>query len=69
VSRWHDRLDVAERALAKPSGGRVPRDFGDLTCERFGPLATEVRASQAKLWRLVIPAALRPRAGIFRLFA
>jgi hypothetical protein len=31
VSRWHDRLDVAERALAKPSSGRVPRDFGDLT--------------------------------------
>src|SRR5260221_8709122 len=31
VSRWHDRLDVAERALAKPRGQRIPRDFGDLT--------------------------------------
>jgi hypothetical protein len=31
VSRWHDRLDVAQHALAKPPGDRVPRDFGDLT--------------------------------------
>jgi hypothetical protein len=31
VSRWHDRLDVAERALAKSTADRVPRDFGDLT--------------------------------------
>ena len=31
VSRWHDRLDVAQQALAKPPGDRVPRDFGDLT--------------------------------------
>jgi hypothetical protein len=31
VSRWHDRLDVAERARAKNPGERVPRDFGDLT--------------------------------------
>jgi hypothetical protein len=31
VSRWHDRLDVAERARAKPREDRVPRDFGDLT--------------------------------------
>ena len=51
VSRWHDRLDVAERALAKPSSGRVPRDFGDLTWLRHfddDDLATfisEVRAA------------------------
>jgi hypothetical protein len=51
VSRWHDRLDVAERARAKPSSGRVPRDFGDLTWLRHfddGDLATfisEVRAA------------------------
>jgi hypothetical protein len=31
VSRWHDRLDVAQRVLAKPPGDRVPHDFGDLT--------------------------------------
>jgi hypothetical protein len=31
VSRWHDRLDVAQRALAKPRADRVPYDFGDLT--------------------------------------
>jgi hypothetical protein len=31
VSRWHDRIDIAGRALAKPPGDRVPRDFGDLT--------------------------------------
>lgn len=31
VSRWHDRLDVAERAFAKPREDRVPRDFGELT--------------------------------------
>jgi hypothetical protein len=31
VSRWHVRLDVAERARAKPTNDRVPHDFGDLT--------------------------------------
>jgi hypothetical protein len=31
VSRWHDLLDIAERARAKPPEERVPRDFGDLT--------------------------------------
>jgi hypothetical protein len=31
VSRWHDRLDVVERARAKPAGDRLPLDFGDLT--------------------------------------
>jgi hypothetical protein len=31
VSRWHDRLDVAQRVLAKPPGDRAPYDFGDLT--------------------------------------
>lgn len=31
VSRWHDRLDIAERARAKPTKDRVPHDFGDLT--------------------------------------
>jgi hypothetical protein len=31
VSRWHDRIDMAGRALARPAGDRVPRDFGDLT--------------------------------------
>lgn len=31
VSRWHDRLDVAERARAKPAQDRVPHDFGELT--------------------------------------
>jgi hypothetical protein len=31
VSRWYDRLDVVERARAKPAGERAPADFGDLT--------------------------------------
>jgi hypothetical protein len=31
VSRWHDRLDIVERARAKPPEDRVPRDFGELT--------------------------------------
>jgi hypothetical protein len=31
VSRWHDRLDVVERARAKPAADRLPRDYGDLT--------------------------------------
>jgi hypothetical protein len=31
VSRWYDRLDVVERARAKPAAERVPADFGDLT--------------------------------------
>lgn len=31
VSRWHDRLDVVERALASPAGQRTPRDYGELT--------------------------------------
>jgi hypothetical protein len=31
VSRWYDRLDVVERARAKPSADRVPADFGELT--------------------------------------
>jgi hypothetical protein len=51
VSRWHDRLDVADRALAKPASKRLPRDFGDLTWLRHfddDDLATfiaEVRAA------------------------
>lgn len=51
VSRWHDRLDVAERARAKPASDRVPLDFGDLTWLRHldnDDLATfvaEVRAA------------------------
>lgn len=51
VSRWHDRLDVAEKALAKPSGDRVPRDFGDLTWlrhfddEDLATFITELRAA------------------------
>jgi hypothetical protein len=51
VSRWHDRLDVAERARAKPIKDRVPLDFGDLTWLRHlddADLATfvaEVRAA------------------------
>src|SRR5262249_60499931 len=31
VSRWHDRLDVLERARAKPAPERVAHDYGDLT--------------------------------------
>lgn len=31
VSRWYDRLDVVERAVAKPARDRVARDFGELT--------------------------------------
>lgn len=31
VSRWHVRLDVAERARAKPADDRTPQDFGELT--------------------------------------
>jgi hypothetical protein len=31
VSRWHDRLDVVERARAKPSPDRLPHDYGELT--------------------------------------
>ncbi len=31
MSRWHDRLDIVERARAKPPEDRVPRDFGELT--------------------------------------
>jgi hypothetical protein len=31
VSRWHDHLDTAQQALAKPADDRVPRDYGDLT--------------------------------------
>ena len=31
VSRWYDRLDVVERARAKPAAERAPADFGDLT--------------------------------------
>jgi hypothetical protein len=31
VSRWYDRLDIVERARAKPPEDRVPRDFGELT--------------------------------------
>jgi hypothetical protein len=51
VSRWHDRLDVAERARAKPAEDRAPLDFGDLTWLRHlddADLATfiaEVRAA------------------------
>jgi hypothetical protein len=51
VSRWHDRLDVAERARAKPPGDRTPLDFGELTWLRHfddDDLATfiaEVRAA------------------------
>lgn len=35
----------------------------------LGCSSLEVRASQTKLWRLVIPPALRPLVGILRLFA
>src|SRR5262249_1147614 len=51
VSRWHDRLDVVERARAKPASQRVARDYGDLTWLRHldeGDLTTfvsEVRAA------------------------
>jgi hypothetical protein len=51
VSRWYDRLDIVERARAKPPEDRVPRDFGELTWLRhFGDddLATfiaELRAA------------------------
>lgn len=51
VSRWHDRLEVVERARTKPPSDRVPSDFGDLTWLRHldeDDLATfvvEVRAS------------------------
>lgn len=51
VSRWHDRLDVVEHALAKPAGERTPRDFGDLTWlrhfddEDLETFLTEVRAA------------------------
>jgi hypothetical protein len=31
VGRWYDRLDVVERARAKPAAERAPADFGDLT--------------------------------------
>ncbi len=31
VTRWHDRLDVAERARSKPAVDRAPYDFGELT--------------------------------------
>jgi hypothetical protein len=31
VSRWHDRLDIVERARAKPAPDRLPHDYGDLT--------------------------------------
>jgi hypothetical protein len=31
VSRWHDRLDIVERARAKPAADRRPHDYGDLT--------------------------------------
>ena len=51
VSRWHDRLDVVERARAKPAPDRVAHDYGDLTWLRHldeDDLATfigEVRAA------------------------
>jgi hypothetical protein len=51
VGRWHDRLDVVERARAKPAPDRVARDYGDLTWLRHlddDDLATfisEVRAA------------------------
>jgi Family of unknown function (DUF6247) len=51
VSRWHDRLDVAQQALVKPPGDRVPRDFGDLTWlrhlddEDIATFITELRAA------------------------
>src|SRR5260370_16217010 len=31
VSRWYDRLDIVERARAKPPEHRVPRDLRELT--------------------------------------
>jgi hypothetical protein len=31
VSRWYERLEVVERARAKPAADRVPADFGELT--------------------------------------
>lgn len=48
VSRWYDRLQVAERARAKPVGSRVASDFGDLTWLRhlddddLGQFLTEI---------------------------
>jgi hypothetical protein len=51
VGRWHDRLEIVERARAKPPGDRVASDFGDLTWLRHldeDDLATfvaEVRAA------------------------
>src|SRR5262249_7587661 len=35
VSRWHDRLDVVERARAKPATERLAHDYGDLTWLRY----------------------------------
>jgi hypothetical protein len=50
VSRWHDRLDVVERAYAKPAA-RTASDFGDLTWLRhlddddLAQFLVEVRAA------------------------
>lgn len=51
VSRWHDRLEVVQRARTKPASERVPSDFGDLTWLRhlddddLATFLTEVRAA------------------------
>jgi hypothetical protein len=51
VSRWHDRLEVVERARAKPASDRRPSDFGELTWLRhldeddLATFAAEVRAA------------------------
>jgi len=51
VSRWHERLDTAARALAKPAKDRVAHDYGDLTWLRhldnddLATFLTEIRVA------------------------
>jgi hypothetical protein len=52
VSRWYDRLDVVERARAKPAAERVPADFGDLTWLRH-PAAASAAVPPSALVRTV----------------
>lgn len=51
VNRWHDRLDVVQRACTKPTSERIASDFGELTWLRhlddddLAAFLAEVRAA------------------------